>query len=111
MLKVSVYTRILINIGLEEINEKIDNAQWVRLRKHYIFSQSVRSEPITSNHQPNPANLASICGHVRSGWGGDWFGSDSLSKRVVYYDPSKSIFVSRTPCQTQNKLSFSEEKQ
>ena len=46
--------------------------------------------------------------------GGDWFGSDPLSKRVLHFRPdplSKSIFVSRTTCQNQYKLSFSEEKQ
>ena len=58
--------------------------------------------------------LTGIRGQGRSGWGGDWFGSDPLSKRVLYSGPdslSKSIFLSRTPCQNQYKLGFSEEKQ
>ena len=56
----------------------------------------------------------SIRGQGGSGWGGDWFGSDPLSKRVLHFRPdplSKSIFVSRTPSQNQYKLSFPEEKQ
>ena len=68
-----------------------------------------------STHSPCPS-LAS--GHTWAGsvglGGGDWFGSDPLSKRVLHFRPdplSKSIFVSGTPCQNQYKLSFSEEKQ
>ena len=41
--------------------------------------------------------------------GGDWFGSDTLSKRKMYYSPgppAKIGFVSRTPCQNQYKLDF-----
>ena len=37
-----------------------------------------------------------------------------LLKPILYYGPdplSKSIFVSRTPCQNQYKLDFSDEKQ
>ena len=46
------------------------------------------------------ACILSYVGRVGRVGGGDWFGSDPLSKRVLHFrtDPkSKSIFVSRTP--------------